>query len=181
MFICMQKINFITHFFLKILQRNSKLVISDNLDMPGHTHLKSKMILSIWRNLLDLSTGKKSTLSFTFSLRYCKDIANLLFSVLWTCLATHTQGDTIHLQKTFLFICMQIINFILHVFLEILERHTSILFWVIWTCLVMHTQNVSSNLQKLSMFICIPKINFVIHFFLEILCFKESCNLYYSP
>ena len=36
----LQKINFITHCFLKILQRNSKLVIFVNLDMPGHTHLK---------------------------------------------------------------------------------------------------------------------------------------------
>ena len=30
----------ITQFFLKILQRNSKLVILGNLGMPGHTHLK---------------------------------------------------------------------------------------------------------------------------------------------
>ena len=40
MFICMQKINFITHFFLAILQRNSRLVISGDLGMPGHTRLK---------------------------------------------------------------------------------------------------------------------------------------------
>ena len=46
MLICMQKLNFITHFFLKILQRNSKLVILSNLGMPGHT---PKMIVSIWR------------------------------------------------------------------------------------------------------------------------------------
>ena len=39
MFICTQKINFITHFFFKILQRNSKLVILGNKGMPGHTHL----------------------------------------------------------------------------------------------------------------------------------------------
>ena len=31
------KINMIMHFFLKILQRNSKLVILGNLDVPGHT------------------------------------------------------------------------------------------------------------------------------------------------
>ena len=35
--ICMQEINFITHFFLKILQRNSKLVILGNLDMSAQT------------------------------------------------------------------------------------------------------------------------------------------------
>ena len=39
MLICMQKVNFISHFFLKILQRNSKLVILGNLSMPGYTHL----------------------------------------------------------------------------------------------------------------------------------------------
>ena len=36
----MQKTSFITDFFLTILQRHSKLVILDNLGMPGHTHLK---------------------------------------------------------------------------------------------------------------------------------------------
>ena len=36
----MQKISFITHFFLKILQRISESVILRNLDMPGQTHLK---------------------------------------------------------------------------------------------------------------------------------------------
>ena len=40
MFICMQKTSFIIDFFLTILQRYSKLVILDNLGMPGHTHLK---------------------------------------------------------------------------------------------------------------------------------------------
>ena len=38
MLICMQISNFVTHYFLKILQRNSKLVIFGNLSMPGHTH-----------------------------------------------------------------------------------------------------------------------------------------------
>ena len=36
----MQKIHFITHFFRKILKRNSKLVNLGNLEMPGYTHLK---------------------------------------------------------------------------------------------------------------------------------------------
>ena len=78
--LCMQKINFITHFYGKILQRNRKLVIFGNLSMLDHT---SKMIVSIWKNLWkiwkiwrSLSAAKKSTSSFTFSLRYWKDIAN---------------------------------------------------------------------------------------------------------
>ena len=62
-----KKINFITHFFLKILQRNSKLVILGNLSMPGHT---PKMIVSIWGNIWHLSAGKKSCSSFTFSVSY---------------------------------------------------------------------------------------------------------------
>ena len=53
-----QKINFVTHFFLKILQRNSKLVILGNLGMPGHTHLKysinlRKHLTSIFRQRIN--------------------------------------------------------------------------------------------------------------------------------
>ena len=40
MLICMKKISSITHFFLDILQRKSKLVIKGDLGIPGHTHLK---------------------------------------------------------------------------------------------------------------------------------------------
>ena len=35
MLLCMQKINFIIHFFRKILQRDSKLVILGNFGMPA--------------------------------------------------------------------------------------------------------------------------------------------------
>ena len=58
------------------------------------------MIVSLWKSLRRLSAGKKSTSSFVFTLRYCKDIVNLLFWVLWECLAMHTQSDTINLEKT---------------------------------------------------------------------------------
>ena len=44
------------------------------------------MIVSIWRHFLWLSSGKKKTSSFTYSIRYFKDIAYLLFSVLWASL-----------------------------------------------------------------------------------------------
>ena len=40
MIICMQKMTFITHFFLKILQRNSKLAILGTLSMSGDAHPK---------------------------------------------------------------------------------------------------------------------------------------------
>ena len=127
MVICMQEISFITHFFLKILQRISKLVILGIwacLATP-------KVILSIWRNLWCLSESKKPTSFFPFSLRYCKDIANLLFWVLWESLLTHTQNDISNLKKTFVFICKQNNNFIHHVFLEILHWYANFLFWVL--------------------------------------------------
>ena len=50
-------------------------------------------------------TGKKSTSSFTFSLRYWGDFANLLFWILWTWPAIQNQSDTIWLKKTFVSIC----------------------------------------------------------------------------
>ena len=67
-----------------------------SLDMSGHTHTL-KMIVPICRNLWSLSVGKRSISSFKFSLRYYKDVVNLLFWVLWVCLATHTQNDTLDL------------------------------------------------------------------------------------
>ena len=62
------------------------------------------------------------------------------------CLATHSQSDTVNLKKTFVSIYKQKINFIPHVFLEILQMHENFLFWVLWACLAMHTQNNSINL-----------------------------------
>ena len=40
MLVYMGKINFITHFFLKILKTKVNLVILGNIAAPGHTHLK---------------------------------------------------------------------------------------------------------------------------------------------
>ena len=111
-----------------------------------------------------------------FSLRYCKNIEKQLFLLLWVCLATQTQSDTIILQKTFVFICRQKTSFIPHAFMEILQRYAN-LFWVLWARLVTLIQGDSITLQKTSMFICTQKINFIIYFFLTILHFKESRNL----
>ena len=88
-----------------ILQRNSKLVILSNLSMPGHT---PKMIVYInLRKHLTFMCRQKINFILHIFLElffYCKDIVNL-FWVLWTCLAMHTQSDTINLLKTFVFIC----------------------------------------------------------------------------
>ena len=160
MLICMQKINFITNFFLQILQKNSKLAI---LGMPGHTHLKCQQQYEETLDIYPQATGKRSTSSFTLSLRYYKDVVNLLFWVLWVCQARHTEIVTIKLWKTSAFICRQKTNFIPQAFLKILQRYAIFLFSILCVCLVRHTQNDSINLQKTSMFIGMPKINFNIH------------------
>ena len=38
MLTCMQKVNFVIHFSLKILQKNIKFFVLGNLGMSGHTH-----------------------------------------------------------------------------------------------------------------------------------------------
>ena len=96
-FIYWQKINFILHVFLEILQRHCKL---------------SHAFLEIFQ-------------------RY----GNFLFWVIWTCLVTQTQDDTINLLKTSVFTCMPKIYFIIHFFLEILHSKESCnwlkAFWLI--------------------------------------------------
>ena len=54
-----------------------------------------------------------------------------LFWVLWTCLVTLIQNDSITLQKTLMFICVQKINFIIHFFLMILQfsEHCNLIDW----------------------------------------------------
>ena len=113
----MQNSNFITHFVLNILHRKSKLVILGNLGMP-HT---PKMI---WQYQLAekfriYQQVTKSTPSPIFLSRYCKDIYKLIFGVLCVCLVTHTQNDSINLQKTLMFICLPKMNLIIPFFLDI--------------------------------------------------------------
>ena len=84
-------------------------------------NLISNFFLRYCKDIAILLFWELWTSSFTPSLRYCKDIVNLLFWVLCACLATHTQSDTINLWKTFVFISRQKINVIIHAFLEILQ------------------------------------------------------------
>ena len=137
-----------------------------------------KMIIAIWRNLWHLSVRKRSLSSFMLSLRYYKDIVNLLFWVLWACLAVQTQRDTITFRKlSFLLGGKKSTSPNPHTFLQILQRYANYSFRVLSACLVAHTQNDSTNLKKIWMFICMPKIYFIFLFFLEILHFQECCNL----
>ena len=78
---------------------------------------------------------------WNLSLRYWKDIANLLFWVLWACLAMQTQSDNIKLNSFGVYLQENIP----HVLLEILQRYANS-FWILWASLVMQTQNDSMNL-----------------------------------
>ena len=72
-------------------------------------------------------------------------------------------------------ICRQTINFILHVFLEVLQRYRELVILGTLVCLNMHTQSDTINLQKTFVFICRQKINFIPHTFLE--RFQRHANL----
>ena len=71
-FICRQKIMFILHVFLEILQRYCKLLFLGTLGIPGYTN--PKLILSTCRKLLCPFAGKKSTSPSMLFWRYWKDI-----------------------------------------------------------------------------------------------------------
>ena len=116
MLICISKINFIIHFFLKILQRNSKLVILGNLSMAGYTYMP-KMMVTLRRTFDVYQLAKKSTSLFTFSLRYWKDMQTYLRMPGYT----HPKWQCIDLLNTSIFNCMLKMNFILHFFLKILN------------------------------------------------------------
>ena len=78
---CRQKTNFVIYFFLKIMQRNSKLFILSNLGMPGHTHLK-------WwchfEETFDNYQQAKTNLIFTLEIlqRYCKLVVSVTLGIL---------------------------------------------------------------------------------------------------
>ena len=57
----------------------------------------------IVENLM-LSSYKKSNLLFMLFLKYCYDIANLLFWVLQACLNNPSENNNINLKETFIFI-----------------------------------------------------------------------------
>ena len=119
----------ITHCTLWLTSYNIHMTLVTSNQKSGHAWAHTpKMVVSIWRNLWCLSSGKKSTSSFTFCLRYCIDIANLLFWVLWVCLATDTQSDTINLKKTSAFIFIQKINFVPNIFWKYCKDNANFLF-----------------------------------------------------
>ena len=110
-------------------------------------------------------------------LRYYKDFENLIFWVLSVWLAMHTKIDSINLQESLMYICMQKIKFIPHLFLEILIRYCKLVILGALVRLATATKNDSINLWETLIFIFIQKNQIYPHFFLEILHSKESCHL----
>ena len=67
MLVCMQKINFTTHFFIKTLQRNSRLVILGNLGMHAYTpKIIVNVICSIYLKYHGSETKKQNVVMKTY-------------------------------------------------------------------------------------------------------------------
>ena len=123
-FICRQKIKFILHVFLKILQRHCKLIAFGTLGMPGYANPKwNYQLVQNFRVYLQAKNQLQPP-PYAF-LEILQRYANFLFWVLWACLVAHTQNDSINLYKTSMFICMPKINFVIHFLLEILHLKKS--------------------------------------------------------
>ena len=103
---------------------NAKILQTCYFGYFGHDQpCPPKFIIPTCRKVWYLSVCQKSTSSLPSFLRYCNDIANLLFWVLWACLAMATKNVDINLQKNLMFIIMRKIKYITHLFLEILLRY----------------------------------------------------------
>ena len=92
-------------------------------ELREHLTISIKITVSVWTKLSWLSECKISTASITSLLRCYREIANLLYWVIKAWMATQNKNDSITLKKPSVFISRQKMNFILHVFLEILERY----------------------------------------------------------
>ena len=96
--------------------------------------------------LSSLSTCKKLTSSLTPFLIHCKEIPNLLFRVIWACLATHTQNDSINLKKPLMSIYKQKKNSSVTFSLRYCKDMVN-LFWILWACLATNTQRYYQLVQ----------------------------------
>ena len=105
--ICVQKIYFIPHFFLKILQRNSKLVILGNLGMAGHTYLKLQQQFDeifdvyLWTFILHIFLVILQRYCKLMALgRYCKDMQASYFG--------HFGHDWLHTPNMMVLACRRL-------------------------------------------------------------------------
>ena len=132
MLIYMRKTNFITHFFFKILQRNSNLVI---LGKYGHVWPQSpKMIASISRNLWCLTAGKNQLHPSHFPWDIGKILQNCYFRYFG-----HTCLPCLCTIKMTLSTCRKLPHLSAGrkstsspiFFLEISQRYANFLFWIL--------------------------------------------------
>ena len=131
----MQKINFISNFFFKILYRHYKLAILETLEMLT---ISIEIIVSACSKLSCLPACKNSISSFTFFLRYCREIANV---------SGHThQKWHFHSEEAFDNYQQGKINSSFTLSLRYCKDIIKLLFWVLWACLAMHTQSDTINL-----------------------------------
>ena len=89
---CMQKINFITHFFRDILQRNSKLVILGNLGMSNNTHLKWLYQLEETFDVYLQAKNQLHPSHLPWVIFYCKDYFKLVLGTLGMPGYAHLKG-----------------------------------------------------------------------------------------
>ena len=127
MLICLQKINFISNFCLRYCTGIINLLF---WELWKCLTISIKIIVSICSKFSCLLASKKSTSSFIFFLRYYREIANVLFLVIWAYLCVYLQVEN---------------QFHTHAFLEILHRHANLI-WVLWAFLVIHNQNYSISM-----------------------------------
>ena len=113
-----------------------------------------------------LSACKKSNSSFTF-FRYCKEIALVILGNVG--MSDHTQCDGISLKKPLMFICRQKINFILKIFLKIVQKYCKL---VILGMPDYAIQSVPTYRKCRCLSVC--QKYFIIDFFLDILHFILS-------
>ena len=159
MFISMQNVNFITQFFLEILQRYCILVILSTLGMPSCTH--QKLQYQFIENC-DIHCSMLIQL-------HPSHFVNMLVWVIQASLFIPPKFKVINLQDSLMFICMQKVIFTPFFFLRCCKDITNLLFQIHWACLTMNSKNDTTSLQKTLIFIFMPKIIFIPPLFLEIL------------
>ena len=77
---------------------SAKILQTCHFGYFGHVWLRlPKTMVPGWRKRWCSFSCKKSNSSFIVFLKYCYDIASLLFWILWTCLATPTKNNSINL------------------------------------------------------------------------------------
>ena len=102
-------------------------------------------------------------------LRYCEDITNLLFWVLWKYLSMANKNHGISF--------VQKLKFISHLSFEILPRYCKLVILGTLGTRDISTKINSIKLWKTLMFTYTQKVNLIPLFFLDILHLKEFCNM----